>query len=94
MRRFAGAFRLNDDVLFGTTVQSTSYDSETRKWTLKLRPSGELVVCSQLVLATGVCSSVPLIPEIRVDVAYKGMSIHSNTFKNGRLLADDGVKVR
>jgi len=94
IRRFASTFNIDQDVLLGTTVQSTSFNSETKKWNLKLAPSGKTVFGGQLVLATGICSWAPHVPEIEAEGIYQGINVHSHHFKNGRVLAEKGAKVR
>lgn len=93
MRRFAGAFNLGQDVLHSTTIRSTSYDPERKKWTLTLSPSGKGIECKHIVLCTGIGSWAPHVPEIPGLETYQGVAIHSADFKNGRELAARGVKV-
>jgi cation diffusion facilitator CzcD-associated flavoprotein CzcO len=92
IQRYAFTFHLDGDVLLGTTVTSTSYDVDTKTWTLELS-SKRTVVCKQLVIATGVCSNTEHIPDIQIDAPYKGISMHSKYFKNGKILAERGVQV-
>lgn len=93
MRRFASEFNLEEDVLHSTTVRSTAYDSERKVWTVTLSPSGKTIECKHMVLCTGIGSWAPDMPEIPGREAYKGVSIHSAEYKNGRELAGQGVKV-
>lgn len=93
-KRIASTFDLN--IWLGTTVKSTTQNATTKDWTIVLQtPNGERTVhAKHLVQATGVGSRFPYIPKLDNDeTQYKGISIHSQYFKNGTLLAEKGVKV-
>lgn len=47
-----------------------------------------------MVQATGVGSRFSYIPDVDNEEAYKGISLHSESFKNGNVLKEKGVKVR
>lgn len=93
MKRFAAAFHLDDDVLHSTTIQSTSFDTHRKIWSVVVSPSGKTIMCKHLVMCTGIASSAPYVPDIPGRGLYPGISIHSNDFKNGKELAARGVKV-
>lgn len=93
MRRFAAAFHLDDDVLDSTTIQSTSFDTHQKIWSVVVNPSGKTIMCKHLVICTGIASSAPYVPDIPGRELYQGISIHSSDFKNGKELAARGVKV-
>lgn len=93
MRRFAGAFHLNDDVLHSATVQSTSFDSIRKVWSVTVGPSEKTIACKHLVLCTGIASSAPYVPDIPGKELYQGISIHSNDFRSGKCIAAKGIKV-
>lgn len=79
-----------------TTIESTSQSPTTKHWSIKLQtPQGErLVKAKQLVQATGVGSRFPYIPKVDNKAeAYQGVSMHSQHFRNGSLLGEQGVKV-
>ncbi|KAF4955915.1 hypothetical protein FSARC_11730 [Fusarium sarcochroum] len=92
LRRFVAAFNLN--VITSAKIQSTVYDKSTGRWTIKFQtPNGlRTATAKQLVQATGIASQKPYVPTIADEQLYKGISIHSTTYKNGRQLADQGVK--
>lgn len=78
-----------------TTVKATAYDNESELWTLQLLCGKveKTVSCKHLVLATGVGFRGPYMPEISDVTLYRGINIHSDNYKNAKLLAEQGVKV-
>lgn len=89
-----GAFDL--DVVNSAKIQSTVYDPSSKRWKVALQtPAGlRSVVSKHLVLATGVGSQKPNLPQIKNEGLYKGVSIHSTGYKNAKELKEKGVKVR
>ena len=67
-------FDLRNDITFNTEVQSTTYNEEQGRWTVKT--SQEEIVCSYCVMATGCLSQVnePNIPGIE---NFKGELLHT-----------------
>ncbi|CZR63123.1 related to flavoprotein involved in K+ transport [Phialocephala subalpina] len=92
IKRFADEFRIR--VLHRTTVKATAYDNESRSWALQLLcdKAEKTVSCKHLVLATGVGFQGPYMPELPGVGQYKGINMHSASYKNARLLAERGVK--
>ncbi|KAF5571498.1 K+ transport flavoprotein [Fusarium pseudoanthophilum] len=92
LSQYVASFNLN--VITSATIQSTVYDTPSTKWTIKLQtPAGVVTVTAkQLVQATGVSSQKPYVPNIANAEVYKGISIHSSDYKNGRELVKQGVK--
>ncbi|KAF5617232.1 K+ transport flavoprotein [Fusarium tjaetaba] len=94
LSQYVASFNLN--VITSATIRSTVYDTTSAKWKIELQtPAGGVVVTAkQLVQATGVSSQKPYVPNIANAEVYKGINIHSSDYKNGRELAEQGVKVR
>ncbi|KAG7424079.1 putative indole-3-pyruvate monooxygenase YUCCA3 [Fusarium oxysporum f. sp. raphani] len=92
LAQYVASFNLN--VITSATVQSTFYHKSSAKWTIELQtPAGAVTVTAkQLVQATGVSSQKPYVPTIANAEIYKGISIHSSGYKNGRILVGQGVK--
>ncbi|KAM0547477.1 hypothetical protein ACHAPJ_010350 [Fusarium lateritium] len=92
LRRFVAAFNFN--VITSAKIQWTVYDTSIERWTIKFQtPDGlRTAIAKQLVQATGIASQKPYVPAIADEKLYKGMNIHSTAYKNGRQLADRGVK--
>ena len=65
-----------------------------KQWTVALQtPTGQVTVTSkQLVLATGCGSQKPYLPHIKDKELYRGISVHSNDYKNCSDLKNKGVK--
>lgn len=70
-------------------------DKSTKRWIINFEtPAGErTAVAKHLVQATGLGSQVPYRPKIADEHLYKGISIHSTQYKNGKELKDKGAKV-
>lgn len=94
VKRYVGAFDLN--VVNSAKIQSTLYDPSSKRWKVALQtPAGlRSVVSKHLVLATGVGSQKPHLPQIKNEGLYKGVSIHSAGFKNAKELKEKEVKVK
>ncbi|KAM0429243.1 hypothetical protein ACHAPT_006457 [Fusarium lateritium] len=92
LRRYVSTFHLN--FITSANVQSTVYDQSTKRWTIKFQtPSGQhTAVCKHLVQATGIGSQKPNLPSIADQHLYEGISIHSQSYKNGNELKKKGVK--
>ena len=93
VRKYVAAFNLN--VITSAKIKSTQYDDSTKRWTVRLEtPAGEhRVVSKHLVQATGIGSQKPYIPSIPDSHLYKGISIHSASYKNAKELKEKGAKV-
>ena len=76
-------------------IVSTWYEQSTQRWIVKFdSPAGlRTAVSKHLVQATGIASQKPYLPLIADQNKYRGISIHSTQFKNGKELADKGAKV-
>lgn len=94
VRRYVSSFDLN--FITSAKIQSVVYDQSAKRWTIKFQtPSGpQKAVSKHLVQATGVRSQKPHLPCIIDEGIYKGISMHSVTFRNGNKLKNQGVKVR
>ncbi|RBQ77953.1 hypothetical protein FVER14953_09388 [Fusarium verticillioides] len=92
LSQYVASFNLN--VITSASLQSTVYNTSSTKWTIELQtPAGVVAVTAkQLVQATGVSSQKPYVPDIANAEIYKGIKIHSSDYKNGRELAEKGVK--
>lgn len=78
-------------------VEQTLYDeSSLETWTVKINtPTGRRTIsANQLVMATGIGSQRPRMPQIPDRHLYNGISIHSASFVNASVLKEKGVKVR
>lgn len=76
-------------------ILSTRFDGASKQWTVNFStPAGEhTVVSKHLVQATGIGSQKPHVPAIADEELFGGISIHSSGYKNGKELAEKGVKV-
>lgn len=83
-------------MLHRTTVRATAYDNESGSWAVQLLCDNvkKTVSCKHLVLATGVGYQGPHMPELPGVERYTGVNVHSAAYKNAKLLAEQGVKVR
>jgi cation diffusion facilitator CzcD-associated flavoprotein CzcO len=83
-------------VLHSTTVKATEFDEESKSWNLQLLSSGaeRAVSCKHVVLATGAGLQGPYVPDIPGVELYGGVNMHSVSYKSGKELAGQGVKVR
>ncbi|KAK7979622.1 hypothetical protein PG989_012079 [Apiospora arundinis] len=92
VRQYVEMFNLN--MVTSAKILHTQYDTRAKRWTATIQtPSGQTTVVSKhLVQATGFGSQKPYMPPMRNIDLYKGISIHSNKYKNGKELIDRGVK--
>jgi cation diffusion facilitator CzcD-associated flavoprotein CzcO len=76
-------------------IKSTQYNPLCERWEVKFQsPAGlHTAVSKQLVLATGIGSQKPNIPDIGVRNLYQGISVHSAQYKNGQELKEKGANV-
>lgn len=76
-------------------ILSTTFDGASKQWTVNFStPGGEhTVVSKHLVQATGIGSQKPHVPAMANEDLFGGVNIHSSRYKNGKELADRGVKV-
>ncbi|OKP13368.1 hypothetical protein PENSUB_970 [Penicillium subrubescens] len=70
-------------------------DFETDVWEIKFQsPAGlHTAVSKQLVLATGIGSQKPNLPDIGYRNLYQGMSLHSAQYKNAQVLKEKGANL-
>lgn len=94
LQRFVERFHLN--MINSAQIKSTEYDQKIKKWTVTFQtPSGQWQATSeQFVMATGIGSQKPKVPQIADRDLYTGISIHSTEYKSATLLKEKGVKVR
>lgn len=73
------------DIWGSTECVSANYDERAAEWQVELRRQGERVVVrpQHLVLATG-NSGKPYIPKFIGAENFKGLQIHSSSYKDGR----------
>ncbi|KAI0176008.1 monooxygenase [Hypoxylon sp. FL1284] len=92
LKQYSAAFNLN--VINSAKIQSTEYDQVNKRWAVHFKtPEGDRkVVSKQFVQATGIGSQKPYIPAIPGLDQYKGISVHSAGYKNGKSLVDKGAK--
>ncbi|KAH7464405.1 hypothetical protein FOXG_17115 [Fusarium oxysporum f. sp. lycopersici 4287] len=92
LKRYVEEFRLN--VVTGSVIQWTTYDSAAKQWKIKIRtPGGEKIATARhLVQATGIASQKPYLPSIGDKHIYKGFNLHSSEYKNPAQLREKGVK--
>lgn len=93
VNRYVKTLRLN--MINSVQIQESHYDQLLKEWKIRINtPTGSKVLISQhLVMATGIGSQKPRIPQIPDRELYKGFSIHSAEFLNAKVLQDNGVKV-
>lgn len=93
VKRFAGEFNLR--VLHNTTIKTTTCDEEGRLWALQLLCDKveKTVSCKHLVVATGAGFRGTYMPELPGVEQYTGVNIHSDGYKNAKILAEQGIKV-
>lgn len=96
LQQYASKFHLN--VISSTTIQSSSYDLVAKKWTLKVKTADHdgyrIAVSKHLVQASGIGSGQPFLPSMDNESLYSGIKLHSSQYRNAKLLAAQGVKVR
>lgn len=93
MRRYVAEFHLN--ILTSCRVQSSVFDTATKKWTVTIRtPAGRVTATARhVVQATGLGSQQPFVPKLADEGLYKGVSIHSTEYQNPEAsLKAKGVK--
>ncbi|KAK0625029.1 hypothetical protein B0T17DRAFT_654842 [Bombardia bombarda] len=92
VRRYIATFHLN--LINSATTQSTVYDKSTKRWLVTFKtPTGQATaVAKHLVQATGIGSQKPYLPAMKDEGLYKGISLHSASYKNATELRDKGVK--
>lgn len=93
LQRFIEKFHLN--MINSAKIQSTNYNQKTKRWAVTFHtPSGQWKVTSkQLVMATGIGSQKPKVPQIADRDLYTGISIHSTEYKSATLLKEKRIKV-
>ncbi|KAH8646369.1 hypothetical protein BGZ60DRAFT_465011 [Tricladium varicosporioides] len=92
VKRFTSEFDLR--VLHRTTVKGTSYDIENSTWALQLfcDKADKTISCKHLVVATGAGFRGTYMPELSGVEHYAGVNIHSDSYKNAKELAEQGVR--
>lgn len=93
VRRYIETFNLN--TINSAQIEHTQYDESSKTWQIQLStPNGRRKASAkQLVLATGVGSQKPNVPQIGDRGLFKGTVLHSTQFKNAKLLKEQGIKV-
>ena len=93
VRKYVETFNLN--MITSAKIKSTVYDGSSKRWIIKFQtPEGQrTAIAKHVVQATGVASQKPYIPPMSDSQLYKGLSIHSESFKSGKQLKAQGVKV-
>lgn len=93
VRRYVETFSLN--MIATAKIAHTQYDTKAKRWTVTVQtPEHRTTVTSKhLVQATGFGSQKPYLPPMQNPDLYKGISIHSEGYKNAKELVDKGVKV-
>lgn len=83
------------NTIHSVKVQSTEYDEVAKKWHVTFAsPAGQRRATSKhLVMATGIGSQKPNMPQIAEPQLYKGINVHSAEYKNAKLLREQGAKV-
>jgi cation diffusion facilitator CzcD-associated flavoprotein CzcO len=91
--RYIETFNLNS--INSAKIQSTRYDPSTERWQIKFQtPAGQRkAVSKHLVLATGIGSQKPNIPQIEDKDLYQGINLHSAQYQNAKQLVEKGAKV-
>ncbi|CAI7637129.1 unnamed protein product [Penicillium discolor] len=92
VQRYVKAFNLN--MITSAQIQWTEYDPSTKRWMVKFQtPAGQRTAISKhVVMATGIGSQKMNIPSIADSHLYKGISIHSEQYKNAEKLKEKGAK--
>ncbi|PYH35349.1 monooxygenase [Aspergillus neoniger CBS 115656] len=92
VRRYVETFSLN--TIHSVKVLSTEYDEVAKKWHVTFAsPAGQRRATSKhLVMATGIGSQKPNMPQIAEPQLYKGINVHSAEYKNAKLLREQGAK--
>lgn len=91
VQRYVKAFNLN--MITSAQIQWTEYDPSTKRWMVKFQtPDGQCAAISKhVVMATGFGSQKMNIPSIADSHLYKGISIHSEQYKNAEKLKEKGA---
>ncbi|KAK4172919.1 hypothetical protein QBC36DRAFT_336900 [Triangularia setosa] len=93
VRLYVKEFNLN--MITSTQIQSTHYNQSAQRWIVKLKtPNGiRTAISKHLVQATGFVSQKPHMPDVANKGVYKGISLHSSSYKNPqKTLQDKGVR--
>ncbi|KAK3897970.1 hypothetical protein C8A05DRAFT_38453 [Staphylotrichum tortipilum] len=92
LQRYVATLNLN--IQTSARILSTAYNQSTKRWTVRFStPAGQrAAVAKHLVQATGFCSQKPNMPPMADEGVYKGVSVHSASFKHAATLEEAGVK--
>ncbi|KAK1525930.1 uncharacterized protein CCOS01_08348 [Colletotrichum costaricense] len=92
VKRYVEIFNLN--ILNSTKIISTTYSQASKLYTVTfLSPTGQRVaVARHIVQATGIGSQKPHMPPMADADLYRGVSVHSTTYRNAKDLKMLGVK--
>ncbi|KAL3481108.1 monooxygenase [Aspergillus californicus] len=92
VRRYVETFNLN--IIHSALIQWTEFDEVTKNWSISFQtPAGQRkVVAKHLVMATGIGSQKPYLPQMAEPELYKGVSMHSAQYKNAEQLKEQGAK--
>ncbi|OTA99623.1 hypothetical protein M426DRAFT_27372 [Hypoxylon sp. CI-4A] len=94
LRQYAADLHLN--VILSTTIYSTSYNTTTKKWTIRLKAASggqeKTVVSKHFVQATGIGSQKPYLPALKYEESFRSTILHSAHFGNAQSVAKKGIK--
>ncbi|KAK8211871.1 hypothetical protein IWZ01DRAFT_481651 [Phyllosticta capitalensis] len=92
LREYVEDLQLN--AITSAKVESTQYDPEAKRWTIKFKvgdnPAVRTTISKHLVQATGIGSQEPYVPNLANEKLYKGVSIHSHNYKDPAWLKQQG----
>ncbi|KAK0642223.1 hypothetical protein B0T16DRAFT_421192 [Cercophora newfieldiana] len=84
LRRFIETFHLN--TIHSAKIESTTFNPATKLWEVTFLTGPDtpprVVVAKHLVQATGFSSQKPYMPSLPNSALYKGISLHSASYKN------------
>ncbi|KAH7011031.1 dimethylaniline monooxygenase (N-oxide forming) [Ilyonectria destructans] len=82
--KWAEKFGIN--IWLSTTVESGSWDENSKTYTLNIWKNGQLsqITANHIVIATGAGSQTPVMPELPDREKYKGKVLHSADYSTAR----------
>jgi cation diffusion facilitator CzcD-associated flavoprotein CzcO len=88
MPHYAQALGLN--IEHGVTAQNIQYDETKKEYSVELKSDRGVgsIRCNHVVLATGLVSDVPNVPDFPGRDTFKGEVLHSSAYQSGSLISD------
>lgn len=77
-------FGIDQHIWFNTTLESGSWDQDSKTWTLRIRcsDSTQTLTCRHVVMATGGGGQIPIMPTYPGRELFRGTVLHSAEYKS------------